>query len=276
MRGHGSTISSSVARILERLGLSTAGVVFLDDNPVERAEVRCRFPDLLIPELPEDPARRVPMLLASGLFDRRLVTEESRNRSRMYRENAQRDSALSGTGDITEFLRKLDMEMEVGDVREARERVLELIHTTNQFNLTTRRYNWDQLLAAIEPGFGLCYRLRDSFGDNGIISVLLVALEGDVARIDLWLMSCRVLGRRVEEAALAAVASEARKAGAVRLIGQYIPSAKNMMVAEHFKKLGFVHDLTDSNGSSRWQLELATYVHPDLPMRLSGPFLDGI
>lgn len=236
---HWEPKSTSVARILERLGLSTSGVVFLDDNPVERAEVRSKFPDLLIPDLSEDPAKRVPMLLASGLFDRRVVTEESRNRSLMYRENAQRENALAGTGDIAEFLLDLDMEMEVSDVREARERVLELIHKTNQFNLTTRRYNWDQLLGVIEPGFGLCYRLRDRFGDNGIISVVLVAIEGGTARIDLWLMSCRVLGRQVEEAILSDVAARAMGLGATRLVGEFIPSAKNRLVAGLYPRLGF-------------------------------------
>jgi FkbH-like protein len=252
---HWEPKSESVARILERLGLSTAGVVFLDDNPVERAEVRRRFPDLLIPELPEDPALRVPMLLASGLFDRRVVTEESRNRSRMYRENAQRDSVLSGAGDLAGFLRNLDMEMEVSDVREARDRVLELIHKTNQFNLTTRRYNWDQLLAVIEPGFGLCYRLRDRFGDNGIISVVLVTLEGQAAHIDLWLMSCRVLGRQTEDAILADVAARAIRIGATRLTGKFIPTDKNRLVAELYPRLGFA-TLDSRADVKRYELSL--------------------
>ena len=236
---HWEPKSVSVQRILDRLGLSTAGVVFLDDNPVERAEVRRKFPELIIPELPEDPAKRVPMLIASGLFDRRVVTDESRNRSRMYRENAQRDSAASGATDMGEFLRNLEMEMETSDVVDSRERVLELIHKTNQFNLTTRRHNWDQVLATINPGFGVCYRLRDRFGDNGLISVVLVALEGEAARIDLWLMSCRVLGRQAEEAILSDVAARARAAGAAKLVGEYIPSAKNRLVADLYPRLGF-------------------------------------
>ena len=264
---HWDPKSESVARILERLGLSTAGVVFLDDNPVERAEVARRFPDLLIPELPEDPARRVPMLLASGLFDRRLVTEESRNRSRMYGENAQRDGALAGAGDIADFLRNLEMEMEVSDVRASRERVLELIHKTNQFNLTTRRYNWDQLTAAITPGFGMCYRLRDRFGDNGIISVVLVALEGDAARIDLWLMSCRVLGRQAEEAILAEVAARAAALGATHLSGDFIASAKNRLVADLYPRLGF--DTLDAQAAgTRYRLALQRVQIADAPIRM--------
>ena len=128
-------------------------------------------------------------------------------------------------------------------------------------------------MAAIEADAGkftLQIRLSDTFGDNGMISVLIFDRGPQDWVCDTWLMSCRVLGRRVEEAALAAVARAAIAAGASSLIGHYIPTAKNMMVTEHFKKLGFVHEFTDSDGSTRWRLSLATYVSPDLPMRLTG------
>jgi FkbH-like protein len=212
---HWEPKSTSLARILDRLKLSTAGVVFLDDNPVERAEVRSRFPDIEAPELPDDPAQRVPMLIATGLFDRRVTTRESRDRNRMYAENAERDMALQAAGNLDEFLRQLDMVLEICGIEEARDRALELIQKTNQFNLTTRRYNWAELAAILQNGFGRCYRLKDKFGDNGIISVAAVARASELeARIDLWLMSCRVLGRKVEEAILADLAARARLAHA--------------------------------------------------------------
>lgn len=237
---HWEPKSSSLARILERLKLSTAGVVFLDDNPVERAEVRRRFPDIAVPELPDDPAQRVPMLERTGLFDHRLMTDESRGRSRMYAENAAREEAQRDAGDYQEFLRGLHMVMEGSDLGAARARVIELIQKTNQFNLTTRRYNWGELAAAIRDGFGRCYRLTDRFGDNGIISVVAVARDSDAdARIDLWLMSCRVFGRKVEEAILADVAARARALGARRLVGEYSPTAKNALVRELYPRLGF-------------------------------------
>jgi FkbH-like protein len=237
---HWEPKSLSVQRILDRLNLSTAGVVFLDDNPVERAEVRRKFPDIFIPELPESPAERVPMLLNSGVFDRRVITEESRNRTAMYRDNEQRDQAMEGAVDIGEFLRNLHMEMEVFDVTGARDRVLELIHKTNQFNLTTRRYTWDELLHTINSGFGLCYRLKDRFGDNGIISVVLVSMQPNAsAKIDLWLMSCRVLGRQVEEVILADVVARANRLGALELLGEYIPTSKNKLVCDLYPRLGF-------------------------------------
>ena len=240
MEIHWEPKSSSLKRILERLKLSTSGVVFLDDNPVERAEVRLRFPDIAVPELPADPAQLVPFLERTGLFDHRVATGEARHRHQMYADNAAREAAQRDTGDYQEFLRGLKMVMEGSPLEAARERVIELIHKTNQFNLTTRRYNWGELAAATRDGFGRCYRLTDRFGDNGIIGVVAVARDAaDDARIDLWLMSCRVLGRKVEEAILADVVASARALGARRLVGEYRPTAKNALVRELYPRLGF-------------------------------------
>lgn len=254
---HWEPKSSSLARILKRLKLSTAGVVFLDDNPVERAEVLRRFPDVAAPDLPDDPAQRVPALERSGLFDHRLATDETRARNRMYAENAAREAAQHRAGDYQEFLRGLKMVLEGAELETARERVIELIHKTNQFNLTTRRYNWGDLSAAVRGGGGRCYRLKDRFGDNGIISVVAVARDSeDDARIDLWLMSCRVLGRKVEEAILADLVARARDLGARRLVGEYIASPKNALVRDLYPRLGFT-EIGRSGRSVRYALALA-------------------
>jgi FkbH-like protein len=253
---HWEPKSLSLTRILDRLKLSTAGVIFLDDNPVERAEVRRLFPDIAVPELPDDPAQRVPMLERTGLFDHRLTTRETRDRNRMYAENAAREEAQRGAGDYAEFLRGLKMIMEGSPLEAARERVIELINKTNQFNLTTRRHNWSELAAVTRDGFGRCYRLTDRFGDNGVISVIAVARDTAAdARIDLWLMSCRVLGRKVEEAILADVAARARGLGAKRLIGEYCPTAKNALVRELYPRLGF-QEIERSRDAVRYALPL--------------------
>lgn len=237
---HWEPKSVSVGRILDRLNLTRTGIVFLDDNPVEREEVGRLFPELVIPELPADPAERVPMLLETGIFDRRVVTEESRARHQMYAQNEQREGAMAVAASMDDFLAGLEMVMEALPVDDARERVLELIQKTNQFNLTTRRHSWDQVRDITGRGFGMCYRLKDKFGDNGIISVVLVDADQDqVARIDLWLMSCRVLGRRVEEAILGDVTARARERGFRRLVGEYLPTAKNDLVRQLYPKLGF-------------------------------------
>lgn len=236
---HWEPKSVSVGRILDRLNLSTAGIVFLDDNPAEREEVSRSFPELIVPELPEDPAQRVPFLIATGLFDRRVVTAESAARHQMYVENDKREKALQRAGNIEEFLSSLDMVMEVLAPEDARDRTLELIQKTNQFNLTTARLGWADVVDIMSRGFVVCYRLKDKFGDNGIISVVAVDRDGDVGRIVLWLMSCRVLGRKVEEAILADVAGRARAKGMRHLHGDYIPTSKNSIVSGLYPRLGF-------------------------------------
>jgi FkbH-like protein len=243
---HWEQKSASVSRILERLNLSTAGIVFLDDNPAEREEVGRVFPELIIPDLPEDPAERVPYLISTGLFDRRVVTSESTARHQMYLENEKREEALRRAGGIDDFLKDLEMVMDVLPPERARDRVLELIQKTNQFNLTTARFGWSDLAEIMSRGFVVCYRLKDKFGDNGIISVAAVDREGDDARIALWLMSCRVLGRKVEEAILADVAARARANGAQRLVGEYWPTNKNGIVSDLYPRLGFAEVTRDS------------------------------
>jgi FkbH-like protein len=157
------------------------------------------------------------------------------------------------------------MVIEVVPAERARDRVLELIQKTNQFNLTTRRYNWSELSSAIGSGLALSYRLKDKFGDNGIISVVGVSKEKNAdARIDLWLMSCRVFGRKVEHAILADIAERAREWGARRLIGEYIATPKNDIVRDLYVRLGF--EQSDRKGNSVFfQLSLESGVRPAKP-----------
>jgi FkbH-like protein len=238
---HWEPKSASIERILASLNLTASGVVFLDDNPVEREEVRRHFPDIVIPDLPANPAQWVPLLVETGLFDRRVVTEDSARRQRMYQENAQRDAHLAASGDISAFLADLKMEMTAYDADAHRDRVVELIQKTNQFNLTTRRYGWDEVQAGSRGGLALCYRLTDRFGDNGVISVVIAKPQGEGEYVvDLWLMSCRVMSRTVENAIMADVLQRLAALGARRLIGRYIPTAKNAPVRDLYLRLGFV------------------------------------
>jgi FkbH-like protein len=141
-----------------------------------------------------------------------------------------------------------------------------LINKTNQFNLTTRRYNDEEYSAIMNDAnaFGLYFRLIDRFGDNGIVSVVIGRKQADCSvLLDTWLMSCRVLGREVEQAVLTVVAATASKQGSDRLIGEYQPTARNQMVAEHYGRLGF--ELLERNkpdGARYWQQELKTFEAP--------------
>jgi FkbH-like protein len=147
-------------------------------------------------------------------------------------------------------------------------RVTQLVNKSNQFNLTSRRYSEAQIEAAGKDTekFTLQVRLVDKFGDNGIISVIIFDKEDETWSCDTWLMSCRVLGRRVEEAVLAVVAKAARAEGAKALRGRYIPSKKNGLVVDHFAKLNFECISKDEDGTTDWQLELARYEMPVLPI----------
>jgi FkbH-like protein len=150
-------------------------------------------------------------------------------------------------------------------------RVVQLINKTNQFNLTTKRYSEADVRKLIEDRsvIGLHLRLTDRFGDNGIIAVVIGKLmtEGDLL-IDSWLMSCRVLGRQVEETTLNILASQARTLGARSLIGEYFPTPKNGIVKEHYAKLGFRPTGDESDGRSQWILDLTTYDERLSPIRV--------
>jgi len=143
-------------------------------------------------------------------------------------------------------------------------RTVQLINKTNQFNLTTRRYTEAEVERLIKtPGaVSLCLRLRDRFGDNGLISVILArpdtAWPNDVLLIETWLMSCRVLGRQVEPAALEVLATEAQRRGAKGLIGEYRPTPRNGLVADHYAKLGFIpcDAPDDAAESSYWKYDI--------------------
>ncbi len=184
---------------------------------------------------------------------------------------------VQGEGGVREashdFLRTLQMTVSLAPFdAKGRKRITQLINKTNQFNLTTRRYTEAQV-AGFETSpshYTLQVSASDRFGDNGMISVIIFDKGADAWVCDTWLMSCRVLGRRVEEAALATIAAAARAAGAKRLVGHYLPSAKNKMVANHFSRLGFALLAAHDDGRTEWALDLADYAAPELPMQLTG------
>jgi FkbH-like protein len=138
------------------------------------------------------------------------------------------------------------------------QRIVQLINKTNQFNLRTQRYTEAQVAQLLDDDAGITLQLRllDKFGDNGIISIIIGRPAGEAMFLDTWLMSCRVLGRRVEEASINLVAAEARRRGARKLIGEYLPTKKNDMVREFYAKLGFDQTEISTDGSTRWELDL--------------------
>lgn len=261
--------ASNLRAIAETLNIGIDALVFLDDNPAERAQVRRELPLVAVPELPEEPALYPRMLMAAGYFEAVAFTADDRERAAMYQANAARAAAVAGSSDLGSYLASLEMQCVIRPVDgPSRVRVAQLINKSNQFNLTTRRYTQTEVEAAeADPARHLAQiRLVDKFGDNGIICVLIANKGAAAWEIDTWLMSCRVLGRRVEEASLAHLAAAAKAEGATQLIGRYIPSAKNAMVKDHYSKLGFTLVSTEDDGATTWALDLTTYEAPELPM----------
>jgi FkbH-like protein len=267
--------ASNLAHIAKVLNIGADALVFLDDNPAERERVRQELPQVAVPEVGEDPALYPAMLAQAGYFETVGLSADDAQRAEQYRANAERSLAMETIGDYDSYLASLDMVCTLAPFDAVgRTRIAQLINKSNQFNLTTRRYT-EAEVAAMEADpdlFTLQVRLTDRFGDNGMISVVIFRKGAEEWVCDTWLMSCRVLKRRVEEAVLAVVADAAREAGAQRLIGDYLPSPKNAMVAGHFGSLGFTEagpiGPEDAAGT-RWQLALADHAAPDLPMALS-------
>ena len=261
--------ASNLQHIAKVLNIGVDALVFLDDNPAERERVRQELPQVAVPEVGADPAQYPLILSAAGYFEAVSFGDEDRKRADMYAANAARSSAMQKIGNMDDYLRSLDMVCSLRPFDAlGRARTAQLVNKSNQFNLTTRRYTEAEVEAfeADPAKFTLQVRLEDRFGDNGMISVVIFDCGEEEWVCDTWLMSCRVLGRRVEEAVLAVVADAARNAGAQRLVGEWLPTPKNGLVEKHFEKLGFTFAGDLADGGTRWVLDLANYQEPDLPM----------
>jgi FkbH-like protein len=258
--------ATNIKAIAEELSLGLDATVFLDDNPVERDLVRRMLPQVAVPELPDDPAYYARTLAAAGYFESVAFSDEDRNRAAMYQSNAGRVALQKQAGDLDAYLASLDMRIVFAPFdATGRSRITQLINKSNQFNLTTRRYSEADVAAAeADPGvFTLQVRLIDSFGDNGMICVVVCRRDADDAAcwsIDTWLMSCRVLGRKVEQMVLREILQQAREAGIRTLLGVYRPTEKNALVRDHYRKLGFTPVATQADGGTVWSMPTTTVI----------------
>lgn len=238
-----SNKADNIRAIAQELNIGLDSLVFVDDNPFERDLVRQELPMVAVPDVSDDPVGYAAALADAGYFEGLAVTDEDRARTGQYQGNKAREALKEAVTDLPSYLRGLEMRLIARRFdRVGLQRIVQLINKSNQFNLTTRRYTDEDVLAVLDDprAFGLQLRLLDRFGDNGVIAIVIGRLReaGDLY-IDTWLMSCRVLGRQVEPTTLNLIASEAAKLGATRLIGEYIPTKKNAMVRDHYPRLGF-------------------------------------
>ena len=251
--------AANLRRIARELNIGLDSLVFVDDNPAERSLVRRLLPEVAVPELPPDPADYIRAVDRHAYFQVVAVSNEDFQRTEYYRANVQRQQIASSAGDLDAFLGSLEMRGWIGPIGEMElDRSVQLIGKSNQFNLTTRRHSSAdiQRMMASPDWILRVVKLVDRFGDNGLISVLAAQQRDDALAIDTWLMSCRVLKRGVEQLLLNNLAEAARARGLARIVGEYIPTAKNVLVKNHYRDLGFTETGSDDGGSTAWELKL--------------------
>ena len=266
--------AANLKHIARQLNIGLNSLVFVDDNPAERALVRRLAPEVAVPELPEDPALYIDALERHSYFQVLTLGQEDLQRTALYQANAARQELESSADSIDSFLQSLQMVARVGPLEAATlERSAQLIGRSNQFNLTTRRHGAAALQAFMQdPDWvTLTVSLADRFGDNGLISVVLAHVQGQALEIDTWLMSCRVLKRGVEQLLRNELCECARRRGLALVRGEYIPSAKNAMVREHYAQLGFTLCSSQEDGRTVWELPLTQDLSPLTHFISKGP-----
>jgi FkbH-like protein len=253
----------NIVAIASELNISLDSLVFVDDNPAERALVAAQLPMVAVPDVGSDVSTYATILSTGRYFEPVRISEEDLKRGDLYTADSLRKAVQAEFANYGEYLDSLDMKAEIDAFRpEYLVRIAQLTNKTNQFNLTTRRYTLAEIEAvANDPEHLTLYgKLADKFGENGLISVVIGRKEGDVLHLDLWLMSCRVLYREMELAMLDSLVERAKSFGIELVQGYYIPTAKNKLVADHYQKLGFSPELNNSNEQgSVWRLRLKDY-----------------
>ena len=250
---------TNLRRIAQDLNIGLDSLVFVDDNPFEADFVREQLPEVAVIALPPKAYASYRSLVnASGYFDTLSYTAEDRRKNAMYGENRERRALEAASASLEEYLSKLDIEVEIGVPAEIEiPRVAQLTQKTNQFNLTTRRYTEGEIRAFLASGSAdvLALKVRDRVADLGLVGVAVVTYEDGAAVIDSFLLSCRAIGRGVEDALLAVALRRAAEAkGARRAVGRFVPSAKNAMAAGFYARHGFT--APEGSDPGTWSLVL--------------------
>lgn len=258
MRINWTDKAQNLREIARELNIGVDALAFLDDNPIERQQVRSQLPEVHVLELPHDPMQFAWILRQNPVFERLTLSSEDQQRGAMYQAQREREQLEQNLTSREDFYRSLQQEAEIAPVTKASlTRVAQLTNKTNQFNLTTRRYTEQQILEMSASQGRDCFsiRVRDRFGDNGLVGVAITQNQGDVCEIDTFLLSCRVIGRTVETAFLSFLADHARRNGAKRLQGWFLPTKKNAPAKDFYRAHGFA-PLEETEKGTLWSLDL--------------------
>ena len=231
--------AENIRRIREKLNIGFDSMVFLDDNPFERNLVRSLLPNVIVPELPEEPAEYVRAICEMNLFETSSFSTEDGLRTELYRQKAEGEEMQATFSSVEDYLRSLEMEITVDRFEPKRiPRIAQLFQRSNQFNLTTRRRSEAECEELMRDG--TCYpifaELKDRLGNHGLISIIVARPQGDELFLSDWLMSCRVLTRGVEQFLMNHCVEYAARCGKQWIAGEYRPTAKNGMVKNFYEE----------------------------------------
>ncbi len=234
--------AQNIADLADELNLGLPSVVLIDDNPLERARVREALPEIFVPDWPQDPMLYKSTLLNLRVFDHPPITSEDRKRTEMYKTEGQRSSLKGTVGSLDEWFEKLEIKIHAEELTDANlPRAAQLLNKTNQWNLSTRRLSDKELMDWVQQDHHKLWvmRVADRFGDYGLTGIVSVDLQNDLVSLVDFVLSCRVIGRKVEETMLAVAVNFARRSKARELKAQYLTTEKNKPCLEFFEKSGF-------------------------------------
>jgi FkbH-like protein len=237
--------AQNIAELAAGLNLGLQSVVFIDDNPVERARVREALPEVLVPEWPEDKLLYPSAFAKLTCFDAPTISQEDLERTRMYADERQREQLQKQVGSIAEWLQSLGLQVRVEPLGAGNlTRAAQLLNKTNQLNLSTRRLTEPELLSwSREPNRSFwTLSVSDRFGDAGLTGLVSLEHDGEVARIVDYLLSCRVMGRKVEETMVHLAVETARARGASAVVAKYLATPKNKPCLTFFRSSGLTNE----------------------------------
>jgi FkbH-like protein len=249
----------NLLEIASEINIGLDSLVFIDDNPVERERVKQALPDVLVLDLPENPAHYRQALESMNDFNTFTLTSEDLKRGEMYVARRKREDLKENLTSMEDFIASLEITATIKPADEfTLPRITSLINRTNQFNLTTRRYTEpevESLIADFSDTEIYSLQVTDKFGDEGIVGVVMIKYDDNSVVIDNFLMSCRVIGRKIETVLLQKIMKVAMNRGVTKLIGEFIPSKKNKLVKEFYSNHNFTL-LEEQNGKTKWTLDL--------------------
>lgn len=262
IKANWSPKSQNLQEIADELNIGIDSIAFIDDNPAEREIINQTFPVVATPDIGEMPEKYIRIIDRCGFFECVNISADDLNKVKMYQQNAQRASLSQSFTNYDDYLKSLNMTAHIQSfIPLYMQRIAQLTNKSNQFNLTTKRYTQAEIeQTAHNPEYITLYgKLADKFGDNGVVSVVIGHIDGDVLNIDLWIMSCRVLKRDMEFAMMDSLIAKCKEVSVKTVYGYYYPTAKNGMVRDFYELQGFTKIEEDDVGNSKWQLDVETY-----------------